>query len=127
MFISFNARSDQPDHAVRAARAALALQEQVERMVAEHPAWPRLRVGVNTGAVVIREMGGDGFVAYQLVGDTVNTASRLEGQSPVGGVLIGSGTYDRLPDGTEVEARPGLQVKGKEAGLDAFVLRALPA
>ena len=45
----------------------------------ENPGWPRLRVGVNTGDAVIREMGGDGFVVYQLVGDAINTASRLEG------------------------------------------------
>ena len=74
----------------------------------------------------MRELGGQGLVAYTVVGDTVNTGSRLEGHAPVGGVLIGAGTYERLPDGVVVEAMPGLRVKGKEAPLDAFVLRAMP-
>ena len=43
-----------------------------------NPGWPRLRVGVNSGVAVVREMGGHGFVDYVVVGDTVNTASRLE-------------------------------------------------
>ena len=70
-------------------------------------------------------MGGHGFVAYAVVGDTVNTASRLEGQAPVGGVLIGAETRRALPDGSVVEAMPGLRVKGKEA-VDAFLLWAVP-
>ena len=56
----------------------------------EHPGWPRLRVGVNSGEAVLREIGGDGHVAYTLVGDTINTGSRLEGLAPAGGVLIGA-------------------------------------
>lgn len=127
MYVSFNAHKDQPDHAVRAVQAGLALQEELERMIAEHPNWPRGRVGINTGNVVIREMGGDGFVAYQLVGDTVNTASRLEGQADVGGVMIGGTTYQQLPEGTEAEKRTGIHVKGKKDELDAYALQSLPA
>jgi class 3 adenylate cyclase len=56
----------------------------------------------------------------------VNTASRLEGQAPVGSVLIGEGTYQRLPDGVVVEGMPGLHVKGKDAAINAYILRALP-
>jgi hypothetical protein len=41
-------------------------------------------------------------------------------------VLIGSETYEQLPDGTVVEARIGLQVKGKDEALDAYVLHACP-
>jgi adenylate cyclase len=122
----FNSRGDQPDHALRAARAALALQERVAVLADEHPGWPRLRVGVNSGEAVLREIGGEGHVAYPLVGDTVNTGSRLEGLAPVGGVLIGAGTYDQLPDGAVVEARTGLKVKGKDKALNAYVLLALP-
>jgi class 3 adenylate cyclase len=126
MFATFNSRGDQPDHALRAAGAALALQDAIDEIAERHPGWPRLRVGVNSGPAVVRELGGQGLVAYTVVGDTVNTGARLEGQAPVGGVLIGSGTYDRLPDGAVVEAVPGLRVKGKEAPVDAFVLQALP-
>jgi adenylate cyclase len=123
----FNGRGDQPDHAVRAAGAALALQREFARLADHNPDWPRMRVGVNSGDVVLREIGGEGHVAYPLVGDTINTGSRLENLAPAGGVLIGTETYERLPDGTVVEARGGLQVKGKNETVDAYVLLALPS
>jgi adenylate cyclase len=122
----FNSRGDQPDHALRAASAALALQSRLAQAAEQHPDWPRLRVGVNTGETVLREIGGDGFVAYPLVGDTVNTGSRLESLAPEGGVLIGAETYEQLPAGAVVEARSGLRVKGKEDAVDAYLLLALP-
>jgi adenylate cyclase len=123
---TFNSRGDQPDHALRAARAALALQQALAALADEHPGWPRLRIGVNSGEVVVREIGGDGHVAYTLVGDTVNTGSRLEGLAPPGGVLIGAQTHAELPAGAVVEARSGLRIKGKEDPVNAYVLLALP-
>jgi adenylate cyclase len=123
----FNSRGDQPDHAVRASRAALALQREIAHLALEHPGWPRMRVGVNSGEAMLREIGGHGHVAYPLVGDTVNTGSRLESLAPAGGVLIGSETFDQLPDGSIVEQRSGLRVKGKDDAVNAYVLIALPA
>jgi adenylate cyclase len=123
---TFNSRGDQPDHALRAAGAALALQRAFARVADEHPGWPRLRIGVNSGEAVVREIGGDGHVAYAVVGDTVNTCARLESLAPAGGVMIGASTHAQLPDGALVEARPGLRLKGKEAPVTAYVLRALP-
>jgi adenylate cyclase len=122
----FNSRGDQPDHALRAARAALALQDRFADVAQEHPEWPRMRVGVNSGEAVVREIGGEGHVAYPLLGDTVNTGARLETLAPPGGVLIGAETYDQLPDGAVVEERAGLRVKGKEKAVNAYVLLALP-
>jgi adenylate cyclase len=123
---TFNSRGDQPDHAERAARAALALQEELGAIADRRPEWPRLRIGVNSGEAVLREIGGDGHVAYPLVGDTINTGSRLESLAPAGGVLIGSETYGQLPDGAVVEAKAGLRIKGKTDAVHAYVLLALP-
>src|SRR5580765_1322162 len=122
----FNRGGDQPDHARRAACAALALQREFADLAEQHPDWPRMRVGVNSGGVVVREIGGEGHVAYPMVGDTINTGARLEGLAAVGGILIGAETYDRLPDGAVVERRSGLRLKGKEDVVDAYVLHALP-
>jgi class 3 adenylate cyclase len=126
MMATFNSRADAPDHAVRAAGAALALQRELTALADANAGWPRLRVGVNSGDAVVREMGGDGFVAYLVVGDTVNTASRLESEAPEGGVLIGAETRRALPEGSVVEAVTGLRVKGKQEEVDAYLLRALP-
>jgi class 3 adenylate cyclase len=123
---TFNSRGDQPDHALRAARAAIEVQRRLGRLANANPSWPRLRIGVNTGDAVIREMGGQGYMAYAVVGDSVNVAARLEGQAPIGAVLIGTETLRCLPDGTAVEPMPGLRVKGKEAPIDAYILRTIP-
>jgi class 3 adenylate cyclase len=126
MMATFNSRGNQPDHAVRAASAGLALQRAIGQLADRNPGWPKLRVGVNTGEAVLCELGGHGHVAYTLIGDTINTGSRLEGQAPIGSVLIGSETYRNLPQGAVVEAMGGLMVKGKSEALEAYVLHALP-
>jgi len=126
MVATFNSRGDQPDHALRASSAALALQDELAGVSERRPDWPRLRIGVNSGVALLREIGGEGHVAYPLVGDAVNTGSRLERLAPAGGVLVGANTYEQLPDGAVVEARAGLRVKGKHEAVDAYVLRALP-
>jgi class 3 adenylate cyclase len=122
----FNVRGDQPDHAKRAACAALALQREAAALVGRHPDWPRMRVGVNSGTVLVREIGGEGHVAYPSVGDAVNTGARLESLAPAGGVLIGQETYEQLPPGSVVEERRGLRLPGKDTAIDAYVLHAIP-
>ena len=123
---TFNSRGDQPDHALRAAQAALNLQRELARLAVEHPDWPQMRIGINSGEAVVREVGGEGHVAYPLLGDTINTGARLEGLAPPGGVLIGANTFSQLPDGAVVEERRGLRVKGRVATVNAYVLVALP-
>jgi class 3 adenylate cyclase len=81
---------------------------------------------VNSGPAVVRELGGSGYVAYAVVGDTMNMGSRLESHAPVGGVLIGAETYERLPDGTVVEPPTRLLVKGRTEPIEAYVLCEVP-
>ncbi len=122
VFATFNRRGDQRDHAVRAVRAALALQDEVESIRRSRPDWPGLRVGVNTGSVVVAEMGGIGYVAYPAVGDAVNVAARLQAAAPVGGVLVGELTRRQLPADIPVQRIPDLHLKGKAQGVDAYVV-----
>ena len=123
---TFNGRGDQPDHAHRASCAALALQRTVGDLAQRHPEWPAMRIGVNSGGVVVREIGSDGHVAYPSVGDAVNTAARLENLAPVGGVLVGPETYKQLPEGAVAEEWEGLRVKGKADAVDAYLLHEVP-
>ena len=128
LMVVFNKGGDQPDHAVMAARAGLLLQKEASEIAGSHPGWPRFRVGVNSGSVMVGVVGGArGHRKHDLVGDTVNLAARLEAQAPVGEVVIGKDTYELLPTGTTVESLPRLEVKGKSEPVDAFVLKALPA
>jgi adenylate cyclase len=121
LMVTFNTVGDQPDHAERAARAALAIQETTGRIAAAHPGWPRFRVGVNTGEATVGLLGTAGGRTYTVVGDAVNLASRLEGTAPVGGVAIGPETARRLPD-ARTEALGPIQVKGKSEAVEVFRL-----
>ena len=123
---AFNLRGDQPDHASRAVRAAVAFQEATARVADAHPAWPRFRVGVHTGDARVGVVGTAGGREYGVIGDTVNLAARLESHAKPGGIVISADTYRALPDGTAVEPLPELDVKGKEAPVDAYVLVRLP-
>jgi len=122
IFATFNRRGDQPDHALRAVYAGAALQTAVEAIRQASPGWPGLRIGINSGSVVVTEMGGAGYVVYPAVGDPVNVAARLQAAAPVGGVLIGAETRRRLPAETAVESVAGLRVKGRDAPVDAYLL-----
>ena len=127
IMVVFNKEGDQPEHALLAARAALALQSEAATVAAARPDWPRFRVGVNSGLVQAAVLGGEsGHRKHGLVGDTVNLAARLESEAPVGEVVIGAGTLERLPDSATVRPLPRLRVKGKAEAVEAYVLVALP-
>ena len=122
---TFNTRGDQPDHAARAARAALALQRETGRLAAEHPGWPRFRAGVNSGEALVGVLGAAEGRSYTVVGDAVNVAARLESAAPVGGVAVGAATLRALP-GARAGALGALEVKGRAEPVDAFLLEAVP-
>jgi adenylate cyclase len=125
IFAIFNKRGDQPDHALRAARAALELQRRVEAIRADHPEWPRFRAAVNTGPVLAGVVGDRGHRIHGVFGDTVNLGARLEGQAPPGGVVIGSETLAGIAAGADVTALPEMHVKGKAQPVQAYVLNGL--
>ncbi|TQN43295.1 class 3 adenylate cyclase [Blastococcus colisei] len=123
IFATFNRRGDQADHARRAVEAAAALQGEVARIRSARPDWPGLRVGVNSGPVVVSEMGGSGYVVYAAVGDTVNVAARLQAAAPVGGVLVGERTGRLIDDAAPLQPAPRMRVKGKTDEVDAYLLQ----
>jgi adenylate cyclase len=126
IMVVFNKEGNQPDHALRACRAALALQREATAIAHDHPDWPRFRAGVNSGEVVTGLVGAErGHRKHGVVGDTVNLSARLEGQAVAGGVVIGAGTYAALPDGVEVERIAELHVKGKSEAVEAYTLHGL--
>jgi adenylate cyclase len=124
LMVTFNRRGDQPDHAQRAARAALDLQATLASLVAEHPDWPRFRVGVNTGQALVGVLGTGGGRTHTVIGDAVNLASRLEGQAPVGGVAVGPETLRRLR-GARTEPLGAIPVKGKAEPVETHALTGL--
>ncbi len=113
----FGAPLDMPDHAERAIRVALEMQERLGEWNSEHKDGPslRIRIGINSGKAVAGEIGSMTKREYTVLGDTVNTASRLEsGVAKPGSVVIGENTHG-LAEG-QFECRPlgSFSLKGKE-------------
>lgn len=121
----FNAPARQPDHALRAARAALTIQREVDRIAAVRPDWPRFRIGVNTGEALVGNIGGEALRNFNAMGDAVNVAARLESQAAPGQVVIGAATRDRIGDCAQVTPLGDLMVKGRVQPVPAFVLHGL--
>ena len=126
IFAIFNKRGDQREHALQAAGAALELQRRAEAIRAEHPEWPRFRVGLNTGPVLAGVVGNRGHRIHGVFGDTVNLGARLQGRADPGGIVIGAATRARLPDDADARPLPEQRVKGKQQPVAAFALHGLP-
>jgi adenylate cyclase len=100
------------DHAIRAAHMALDMIEAMDRFN-EHSGYKlRVRIGINTGAVVAGVIGRRKFL-YDLWGDVVNTASRMESQGVAGRIQLTDATRQRLNDSFMLEKRGAINVKGK--------------
>jgi adenylate cyclase len=124
VMVTWNTSTEQPDHARRAARAAMRFQVAAEAVAHAHPEWPRFRVGLNSGPATVGLVGGAGERGYTVLGDTVNLASRLEGLAPPGGVVIGGATLTHLGS-ARVSSLGKVQVKGRDEPVDAWLLEAL--
>jgi class 3 adenylate cyclase len=121
VLVVFNAAVDQPDHAERAARAALAFVDASEAVAHGRPEWPRFRVGVNSGPAVIGNVGALEQRSFTAIGDTTNLAARLQAQAEPGQVVIGGTTAAELT-GAELEPLGALELKGKREPVEAFRL-----
>jgi len=126
IMVTFNTHGDQPDHAQRAAGAALALQAATAAVAEAHPGWPRFRAGVNTGIATVGVVGTAGGRTYTAIGDVVNVASRLEALAPVGGAVVSSDTLAGL-SGAHTTPLGRLPVKGRTQPVDVHLLLTLHA
>lgn len=121
----FNAAGDQPDHARRAARAALAIGEAGRPLAESHPGWPIFRVGVNSGSAVVGNVGVAGRHSFAVIGDTTNVAARLMSAGEPGQVIVAGATWQALGSGRDGVALGPTRVKGKRTPVEAWVLRAV--
>jgi adenylate cyclase len=124
----FGAPVAQPDHAERAVRAAVEIQEGLAawnaRRTAEGLPGFKARVALNSGPVVVGDIGSARRVDYTVLGNTVNVASRLEGAAPPGEVVIGPETHRLIGDAYPTELFGELQLKGLQQKISAYrVLR----
>ena len=111
------------DDPVRAVRAALAMLQAIERL--NQDLYDRtgyrvgIKVGINTGKVLVGYVSR-GTPDPTVVGDVVNTASRLQQAAPVGGILVGEATQRHLGDLFDMQPQSPLTVKGKRSPVTAY-------
>ncbi|MBA3532634.1 MAG: tetratricopeptide repeat protein [Ardenticatenales bacterium] len=119
------ATENEPEHAIS---AALAMQQALnafnDELEQERGIRLGMRVGINTGLVVLGYLGGRTERDITVVGDAVNVASRLQEAAPVGGVLISHETYRHVRGIFTVHSRGALQVKGKADPIQVYVVTA---
>jgi class 3 adenylate cyclase len=100
------------DHAEAIAEMALAMGPEVARCSAEIGTPLEIRIGIDTGSVVAGVIGRAKFI-YDVWGDTVNTASRMESHALPGTIQVTERTYERLRHRYDLRQRGTIEIKGK--------------
>jgi class 3 adenylate cyclase/tetratricopeptide (TPR) repeat protein len=122
----FGAPLAHEDHAQRACYAALAVQKDLaeysEKVRKDFGQEFRMRIGLNSGPVVVGSIGDDLHMDYTAIGDTINLASRMEGLARPGTVLLSRDTHRLIKDYFDLNPIGPLDVKGKEEPQEAFEL-----
>jgi class 3 adenylate cyclase len=124
----WNAIDDQPDHAARAAQAALAIAAAIREDNLEHEVPVRVRIGLHSGPVVVGNIGTATRMNYTVVGDTVNVAQRLEvlakelRPDAEVAILLSAATAAALPPGLAVTSLGWHQLRGRDDPTEIFAL-----
>ena len=122
----FGAPVAHEDHAVRACYAALRMQESVKRYAEgirrEHGLTIRIRVGLNSGEVVVRAIGSDLRMDYTAVGQTTHLAARMEQLADPGSILLTPDTLAPAEGFVRVTALGPMALKGVPAPVDVYEL-----
>lgn len=122
----FGAPLAYPDHALRAFRAALDMRRALEwfNVRQRDRQGPELAIGIglHTGECIVGDIGGRDRLDYTAIGDTVNTASRLESATKTVGadLLLSAATRRALPDDVETDPPVAIEVKGKAEPLEVY-------
>jgi adenylate cyclase len=112
----FGAPVSRGDDPVRAVRCALAMREELEKMMAARPAGERcgLTVGIHTGRVLVGTVGSDARLEFTAIGDPVNTAARLQASAEAGQIVISQETLSQVGDRFHTRSLGERSLKGKD-------------
>ncbi|MGC9455149.1 MAG: adenylate/guanylate cyclase domain-containing protein [Phycisphaerae bacterium] len=125
----FGVPQPREDDALRAVRAAMAMQSQLEHVRQEWKAIVgkhlKVRIGLESGWAIVGNIGSPQRMDYTVIGDVVNTASRLQNLAPPGSIVMGEATYAALAGKVPARLMPPTEIRGKEgAGLKLYEVAA---
>jgi adenylate cyclase len=120
ILVVFGAPLDQPDHAVRAVRTAQQMRRAVGRLNALRERPLEIRIAIHSGLALAGDMGSPTRREYTVLGDVVNTASRLESIIGPGEIVISRATYERLNGQVEARSRGSIGLRGRIAEVEIF-------
>ena len=111
----FNAPHDQPDHLLRAVRAAIQMRDDITdlRETMEPQFRLNFRIAVHSGEAVVGLVGTKDRLDYTIIGDTVNTAKRIQENGTPGKVIISDVVYQAVKEAVIVSPLEAMHVKGK--------------
>jgi class 3 adenylate cyclase/tetratricopeptide (TPR) repeat protein len=122
----FGAPIAHEDHAVRACYAALRMQDSVNRYAEDarraHGATVQIRVGLNSGEVVVRAIGNDLHMDYTAIGETTHLAARMEQAARPGTALIAPATLNLVDGFVAVRSLGPVPVKGRSEPIEVYEL-----
>lgn len=125
----YGAPLDVPDHAEQAVMAALEMAQKMKELQAKWRMEGKLEVnigiGINTGEVVVGNIGSNERMEYTAIGDNVNLTQRLESVAEKGQILISGATYERVKHKVEAVMLDPIKVKGKTDKVIAYSLQGL--
>ncbi len=117
------------NNALQAAKAALEMQKEFNEI---HKGWDSpeftalgLGIGINSGDVIMGNIGSDDFMDYTVIGDNVNIAVRLETMAQKGQILISEATYQRIESIVQVKSLRQHKIKGRIGKVKIFELHGL--
>lgn len=125
----FNAPIPQPDHTLRAVRAALKLRDRIAELHAALPLEAHLAfgVGIHYGDAVLGLIGTEKRLEYTAIGDSVNTTKRLQENARKNQIVISQAAYERVKDQIHVQQMEPMTVKGKREAIPVYEVLGLKA
>ena len=124
----WNSPDPQPDHALRAARAALNIilrSKEIHRSLDDPEQRMMFRIGITTGPAIIGNVGTTELFNYTAIGDTVNLAQRLQASAKSGQILLEKTTYQIIADHVIATQFEPITVKGREQAAEVYELKGL--
>jgi PAS domain S-box-containing protein len=123
----FNAPIAQPDHRLRAVRAALAIRDAAQELHRDLPAGFHLEfgIGLHAGPALLGLVGTERRLEYTAIGDSVNTARRLQEHAAEGQILISRETAQPVAEFLVLEESPAVQAEGKQEPVEVYLVRGL--